>query len=249
MRKLETAQKQQDTMHNYFAALLRDDEPVAKVAEQPLNRLLDKVTAFQQQAEAPAPEVSVETDVDVAVEVEQAVDIETATAVEVAPSEPEPEAAAPADDDLPYDDQFQALYFEVAGLKLAVRLEELGGIHRLDQDQINVIPGKPAWFKGLVAHHDKQLRVIDSGLWVMPEKYSKSLADSADYQYLIMLKDSPWGLACHKLDSTRTISVDGVRWRQTAGKRPWLKGMVIDEMCALLNVDQMIELFDNGLGS
>lgn len=249
MRKLETAQKQQDTMQNYFAALLRDDEPVTKVAEQPLNRLLDKVTAFQQQAEAPVAEVKVETEVDVAVEIEQVVEVETAPMVEAAPSEPEPEAAAPTAEDAPYDDHFQALYFEVAGLKLAVRLEELGGIHRLDQDQINVIPGKPAWFKGLIAHHEKQLRVIDSGLWVMPEKYSKSLADSADYQYLIMLKDSPWGLACHKLDSTRTISVDGVRWRQAAGKRPWLKGMVIDEMCALLNVDQMIELFDNGLGS
>jgi len=245
MRKPETAQKQQDTMQNYFAALLREDEPVIeRVAEQPLNRLLDKVAEYQQEAETqversqlvePVQELVVEQP-----ELEPEVEVEL-----VAESPVETEQAQSES----YEDAFQALYFEVAGLKLAVRLEELGGIHRLDLQQINVIPAKPAWFKGLVPHREQQLRVIDTGLWVMPEKYTKSLADSADYQYLIMLKDSPWGLACHALDSTRTIAADGVRWRQSAGKRPWLKGMVIDEMCALLNVDQMIELFDKGLGS
>lgn len=229
MRKPEALNKQQDTMQNYFSALLREESPVVteRVVEQPLNRLLDKVSEYQQQSQAPQEEIQIQ--------VSEAIDASN--------------EQISLDANQPYSEDFQALIFDVAGLKLAVRLEELGGIHRLDVKQIKSIPGKPNWFKGLIAHREQQLRVIDSGLWIMPEKYTEQLEDKDNYQYLIMLKESPWGLACHRLSSTCTIPVDGVRWRKTAGKRPWLKGMVIDQMCTLLNVEQMIELFDNGLGS
>ena len=44
--------------------------------------------------------------------------------------------------------RFQALFFEVAGLKVALPLKELGGIHQIGP--LNTLPGKPAWYKGVM---------------------------------------------------------------------------------------------------
>jgi purine-binding chemotaxis protein CheW len=145
------------------------------------------------------------------------------------------------------DNVFQALFFEVAGLTLAVPLITLGGIHNLSK--IGPLFGKPAWFMGVMLHREEKLSVVDTAQWVMPEKYDQTLADKLNYQYLIMLGDSPWGLASEKLVNTVTLNKDDVKWRQANAKRPWLAGMVKDKMCALLDVDELISMLNNGLGS
>ncbi|AXR05764.1 chemotaxis protein CheW [Salinimonas sediminis] len=160
----------------------------------------------------------------------------------------EPVPAAPAtrlQDQL--DNKFQALFFEVAGLTLAVPLITLGGIHRLEKT--GPLFGKPPWFKGVMLHRKQKLNVVDTAIWVMPEKYDQNLAEKLHYQYLIMLGDSPWGLASDKLVNTVTLTKDQVKWREVTGKRPWLAGMVKDKMCALVNVYQLISMLNQGLGS
>ncbi len=141
---------------------------------------------------------------------------------------------------------FQALFFKVGGLTLAVPLTELGGIHRLDK--VGPLIGKPDWFKGIMLHRQQRLNVVDSAAWIMPEKYDQTLAETLDYQYLIMLNDSHWGLTCESLVNTLTLSPEEVKWRTQTGKRPWLAGMVKDPMCALLNVPELIMLLNKGLG-
>lgn len=143
--------------------------------------------------------------------------------------------------------EFEALFFDVAGLTLAVPLTQLGGIHKVDK--IAPLFGKPNWFKGVMLHNEKKLNVVDTTIWVMPEKQSEDLADSINYQYLIMLDESPWGLACEALVSTETLQQEDVKWRKPFGKRPWLAGTVKEKMCVLINVQQLIELLENGLGS
>lgn len=145
------------------------------------------------------------------------------------------------------DDKFQALFFEVAGLTLAVPLITLGGIHQLTK--IGPLFGKPKWFMGVMLHREEKLSVVDTAQWVMPEKYDQNLADQLNYQYLIMLGDSSWGLASEKLVNTVSLTKADVKWREASGKRPWLAGMVKDKMCALLDVDELIAMLNNGLGS
>ena len=41
--------------------------------------------------------------------------------------------------------------------------------------------------------------VVDTARWVMPEKYDEQLEASLNYQYLITLGDSKWGLLAEKL--------------------------------------------------
>ncbi len=145
------------------------------------------------------------------------------------------------------ENEFQALFFEVSGLKLAVPLTELGGIHKIEK--IGPLFGKPDWFKGVMLHRDEKLSVVDTAKWVMPEKYNEKLAESLNYQYLIMLDESGWGLACENLVNTETLQPEDVKWREAHGKRPWLAGMVKQKMCALINVSQLVALLNQGLDS
>lgn len=143
--------------------------------------------------------------------------------------------------------EFQALFFEVAGLTLAVPLTTLGGIHQIDK--VGPLFGKPPWFMGVMLHREAKLNVVDTACWVMPEKYDENLAESLNYRYLIMLGDSFWGLASEKLVNTVNLTKDDVKWRESTGKRPWLAGMVKEKMCALIDVNELISMLNKGLGS
>jgi purine-binding chemotaxis protein CheW len=139
---------------------------------------------------------------------------------------------------------FQAMFFDVAGLIIAVPLIELGGIHKVDKT--NTLMGKPDWFKGVMLYRDEKINVVDTALWVMPEKCDEKLKSSLNYQYIIMLNDSSWGLMAENLIDTVVLSQDEVKWLDSGGKRPWLAGLVKEKMCALLDVSALIQLLDKG---
>ncbi|MCP4988830.1 MAG: chemotaxis protein CheW [Colwellia sp.] len=139
---------------------------------------------------------------------------------------------------------FQAMFFEVAGLTIAVPLIELGGIHKVDKT--NSLMGKPDWFKGVMLHRDEKINVVDTALWVMPEKCDETLKNSLNYQYIIMLSGSSWGLMAEHLVDTVVLSQDEVKWLEPSNRRPWLAGLVKEKMCALLNVSALIQLLNEG---
>ncbi|WP_394200769.1 chemotaxis protein CheW [Shewanella waksmanii] len=145
------------------------------------------------------------------------------------------------------DDEFQVLFFKVAGLTLAVPLVSLGGIVKLQR--VNHIMGRPSWYHGVQAHRDGQLNVVDTCAWVMPEKYDDNLKNSVEYQYVVVLEDSNWGLTCESLVNSVRILKSEVNWRSKPGKRPWLAGVVKEQMCGILHVQALIELLNLGLGS
>lgn len=140
---------------------------------------------------------------------------------------------------------FQAMFFDVAGLTIAVPLIELGGIYNVDK--INTLVGKPDWFKGVMLHRDDKINVVDTALWVMPDKCDQTLMDNLNYKYVIMLGDSHWGLMAENLVDTVTLEQEDVKWLDNTKKRPWLAGLVKDRMCALLEVDAFIRLLNEGM--
>lgn len=159
---------------------------------------------------------------------------EVALATEVAP--------APAQwENLDTGNEFQALFFDVAGVTFAVPLTELGGIHQLGE--VTSLFGQPAWYRGIMASREQKMNVVDTALWVMPEQ----TLEVPEYKYLIMLGESPWGLACHQLKGTELLRRDQVKWRHQEGKRPWLAGMVKEKMCALLHVRELLVLLGRGV--
>ena len=142
---------------------------------------------------------------------------------------------------------FQAMFFDVAGLLVAVPLIELGGIHNVDKT--TALMGKPDWFKGVMIHREDKINIVDTALWIMPEKCNEELINSLNYQYVIMLNNSRWGLTAEKLVDTVTLEHDDVKWsEQGQTKRPWLAGLVKNRMCALLDVESLITLLEEGAG-
>jgi purine-binding chemotaxis protein CheW len=125
-----------------------------------------------------------------------------------------------------------------------VPLDELGGIHRLVE--LNHLIGRPAWYLGLQTSREQQFDVVDTAKWVMADKlHGEEYKDG--YEYVVMLGESMWGLASNKLKGTESLEAGQVRWREQAGKRPWLAGMVKDKMCALIHVQALIDMLNAGL--
>ncbi|URQ91382.1 chemotaxis protein CheW [Pseudoalteromonas sp. SCSIO 43101] len=238
-------------MTQYLGALLCEDEPteenlepVAKLLEQvkePETKTEEKLTEVQPTPKSalPTPEPTKELE-----KTENQANIKDIVA------EPKAELVAKTSSDRQedyFDGEFQALFFEVAGLTLAVPLKALGGIHQLGE--VNQLFGKPKWFKGVMLNREEKLNVVDTARWVMPEKYDEKLEQSLNYQYLITLGDSQWGLLAEKLVNNITLRKEDVKWRAKSGKRPWLAGVIKEKMCALIDVENLNKLLEQGLDS
>ena len=129
------------------------------------------------------------------------------------------------------------------GQTFSVPLVKLKGIYR--RKSLTKLIGKPNWFSGVQIERDEQLNVIDTARYLMPEKYGASLEYSPNYQYIIVIGDSNWGLECNRLIDSTTLSHDEIKWRTDVTRSPWLAGTVKHRMCGLLAVDALIELFES----
>ena len=128
--------------------------------------------------------------------------------------------------------RFECLLFKVAGLKLAVPLVTLGSIHQIER-KFNALPGQFDWFIGILQTPTGNIKVLDTALCVMPERYEAKFRE--ELQFVISLHGFGWGLACHELLKSITLEPEDVKWRSKRGKRPWLAGTVVDQMCALVD--------------
>jgi purine-binding chemotaxis protein CheW len=139
--------------------------------------------------------------------------------------------------------RFQALFFEVGGLTLAIPLVELGGIIKMQA--LNKLPGKPSWFMGVMVKQQERYQCVDTAQWIMPEKATEALSIALQYSHLIQLGKTPWGLACTQLITTHELSHEDINWRSQGAKRPWLAGMIKQKMCALIDPSQLIGLLES----
>ncbi|HAW93102.1 MULTISPECIES: chemotaxis protein CheW [unclassified Arsukibacterium] len=250
----------QKVMQHYLSALLTDDGAtetslVEDAKTRELNRLLAQASPVAKVESKPAvaavlapvveksqPTIQANPIADVSVPVHNR-DVPIAERLALAKEVP-PGVISDSVNKAYRQGRFQALFFNVAGLKLAVPLTELGGIHQLGE--INSLFGKPAWFKGIMLYRQQKISVVDSARWVMPEKYDQAMEQKLNYQYVIMLGTSNWGLTCETLINTFSLEQDEVKWRETDGKRPWMAGLIKKHMCALVDVDAMINLLNRG---
>ena len=139
--------------------------------------------------------------------------------------------------------EFEALLFQVSGLTLAVPLIALGQIQPLT-DELTPLFGQADWFMGLLPTPTGKVRTVNTAKFVMPERYDENFVKSA--KYVISLDGVPWGLAVDSVNQPIMLRPDDVKWRSERTKRPWLAGTVIEHMCALLDVEALAQLINNG---
>jgi len=251
-------------MQNYLSELLTEDQqeadapeiPVKEKTEQPLEKLLQKVDLTERIVDViDEPVITVKSTVKSTISskitVPKKAIVKPKVAVKVAAPISEPLTTRKSAQPLIVRQNknyrkgsFQAMFFDVAGLTIAVPLIELGGIH--NSGKATGLVGKPDWFTGVMLHRDEKINVVDTALWVMPEKCDENLKNSLNYKYIIMLGNSHWGLSAESLVDTVTLEEEDVKWLDAPSKRPWLAGLVKDRMCALLDVESLINLLDAG---
>lgn len=171
----------------------------------------------------------------------KAPDVEATTTTEITPEIAQASFAIRKKEPLrnTLGDVFQTLVFEVSKLPLAVPLVKLGGIVNLDEKNITPLVGTPEWFMGLLPHERGNLMVVDTQKFLMPEQAHDN---DKPYEYLIILDDSLWALACHTVGDAKNLSPEDIRWSAGSSQRPWFAGMVVEYMSALVEVDKLINM-------
>lgn len=161
---------------------------------------------------------------------------------QVTPAEAEPPSASQTTgvDDW-RDSDFASLLFDVGGLKLAAPLRHLGGISPLAAP-LQTVAGQADWFLGLVRWNGRNIKVVDTALLIMPERVAA--VGVPDYENMVVLGDSDWALAAHDVSESVTLTPGDVRWHHGSARRPWLGGMLVKRLCALLDVDRLIQQLD-----
>lgn len=203
----------------YLDSLLFEEQPVAEAVTEAVT------AAPESQAQIPEAQIA------------------TATGITAAA---QPEAERPEWS----EGTFESLLFKVAGgLTLSVPLVRLNGIVPWP-DKLTAVPGYAEWFLGLLPNRGRQVRIIDIAKFVIPENHKARSAlkeGERHFKHIIFIDDGEFGLACDDLGSVLKLTQAQVRWRSDRSIRPWLAGTVIEQMCALLDIDHFIEMLKDGV--
>ena len=129
---------------------------------------------------------------------------------------------------------------DMHGLKLAVPFDRIEGALQLNDLSLD-IAGQPEWVLGAFGPEYSQTMVVDTAMWVIPERYQP---EHSKYGEVVILQGRKWALACDGLVKSLQIPIDQVNLNQDKAHRSWLKGTYMAERCAILDIDQMVEEFE-----
>lgn len=221
-----------------------------------LDALLCEVAFAGDDESANAPLLEVDARIDTAsVAIESPVEIEATDLPSVMPAEvpqdtPEAEPQNPAAKIIQpgwAQTRFQCLSFQVAGITLAASLEKLHGIVELE-GEITELPGYAPWVMGLLPNRGRNVQVVDIAQIIIPAGHQATVSPARErVKYVILIDAGRFGLAVDSLSQVLTIEPNAVRWRSEQSKRPWLAGTVVDQMCAVLDIECLTEQLVAGL--
>ena len=143
---------------------------------------------------------------------------------------------------------FQSIVCVINDTQIAFPLAELGGIHQISR--IDRIAGKAEWCLGVMDIKGATYNIVDGTRWLIDPKGNVSDAeDESAFQYVILLNDSDWGIACHDLVDTVLCEKENIKWRDPSRSKPWLAGIMKEQMCILLDTFAVVDMLQQGLVS
>nr|WP_299184065.1 hypothetical protein [uncultured Neptuniibacter sp.] len=97
------------------------------------------------------------------------------------------------------------------------------------------------WCLGRFGGASFDTNVVDTALWLVPERYEPEMAR---YDELVILSGRHWALACDELVKSVRIPADKVTWSSKDNPRKWLWGTYMEERCAILDIPELMKQFD-----
>lgn len=136
---------------------------------------------------------------------------------------------------------FQSLLFSANGIKMVVPLVQLHSIVDLTVP-IKAMPGNAAWFMGLWPWRGTHVKVMDICKFMAmkgTELKNTELKNPGENipKRIVLINDGSWGFVCDEVSEIFTLSPDQIKWRVDRTHHAWLVGIVVEHMCALLDVD------------
>lgn len=131
---------------------------------------------------------------------------------------------------------FDALLLQVDHFTVAVPLITLGHIQPIT-DAMTPIFGQAPWFMGMQSSANSRCRVVNTALFIMPERYNPSFPQTA--KYVVSINGLSWALAVSKVNQPIRLGPDGVRWRKDRSTQPWAAGVVKEHMCVLIDIPRL----------
>lgn len=135
--------------------------------------------------------------------------------------------------------EFTALFFKIDKLILAVPLIDLLRTIKTGTAPTK-IPGQPSWFIGLLDTHDHRVGVLDTAQLIFGKTKKEQADKNKTFKSILITHDGKWGLVCDEVLSIGKLEPEKVRWRTKRQKRPWLIGTVIEELTAIIDINQIV---------
>lgn len=137
--------------------------------------------------------------------------------------------------------EFVVQLFTVGKLQLAVPLDKLQGVVAWN-DALERQTDHRSGCLGSLSYQERTVWVIDTAALVLPPE-RRELMPSLQPDYILIVGNGSWGLACHSVGEVIRLAWDEVNWRRQRGRRPWLAGTALRRGCAVLDCDDFAEFF------
>jgi len=135
------------------------------------------------------------------------------------------------------DKHMQALLFEVAGMQLALSLDELDGIENWPENGLSQIPGHPSYVVGTLSRPQQHTQVID-----LTTLITNQSSNSDNNRYILLVDNKQLGLAVSAIRHVVKLDGDNVRWRREPGQRPWLAGMLMSPLSSIISLPELLKI-------
>jgi purine-binding chemotaxis protein CheW len=124
--------------------------------------------------------------------------------------------------------RFRALAFRIGEQRFAMPLVLMARV-ALMPDRLNRMPAQPDWHLGVARLNGVPVVVAELGRLFDAE------FRCANPRYLLMVGDGRTAVICDLIEDPLTVESDQVRWRAPKGHREWMAGVLIQELCMLLD--------------
>lgn len=135
----------------------------------------------------------------------------------------------------------RAIIFHVGKTKLALPVRLVNAVIDWNRN-ISVMPDQGPHIAGSFQYQGNTARVLDTSFLLNSEESSDN---RHDYGKIIVLNESRYGIACHKIDSMMAFDYRNIKWRRDRNTRPWYAGVEIAEMCLIIDVGYIVKYLNN----
>jgi chemotaxis signal transduction protein len=125
---------------------------------------------------------------------------------------------------------FRVLQFRIGGLRFAMPMVLLHSVALLP-DRVTALPAQPQWQRGLVRYRGSTVVLADLGVLI------GVAARCERARYMLVFGDGGQALACDGIEDAVLVGKDDMRWSRRRQQRAWLLGLLVAQMCVLLDPD------------